>query len=310
MFITMLVYSVLRAPRDAWGGWTPDVLSGLGLNIKLGLAGIGMVGSEWWSWEIVGLATSFLGPTSLAAQSVLRECTPAGEPRSRAADCWLSDSSDVPPRALLGQSRPLLLSTSFNTHSAWRQPSASAVRLGPNLLLLRRRGRGSDALVFLSPFFRCCALADLLGAQKPHLARVASRLTIGIAIVCSGVNSILLLLLRNVWGTLFSSEPEIIKLVANVLPLVAAFQLWDGLSGAMGGVLRGAGKPMLGAIVSHDVPVSPPGFSSPFPGHAPVAPAIAFADRVGTFLRSTRRVTTCSDCLSGSRSRSSDRNSA
>ena len=73
MFITMFLYSIFCAPRDAWGGWTPDLLSGFGLNIKLGLAGIGMVGSEWWSWEIVGLATSFLGPTALAAQSVLRK---------------------------------------------------------------------------------------------------------------------------------------------------------------------------------------------------------------------------------------------
>ena len=100
----------------------------------------------------------------------------------------------------------------------------------------------------------------MLGAQKPHLARVTSRLTIAIAIVCSGVNSILLVLLRNKWGSLFSSEPEIIKLVANVLPLVAAFQLSDGLSGAMGGVLRGAGKPVLGAIV-RDWP-----FLTPFSG--------------------------------------------
>lgn len=73
MFVTMLVYSILRAPRHAWGGWTPEIMSGLGLNLRLGLAGVGMVGSEWWSWEIVGLATSFLGPTALAAQSVLRE---------------------------------------------------------------------------------------------------------------------------------------------------------------------------------------------------------------------------------------------
>ncbi|GAA5877766.1 hypothetical protein JCM3774_000749 [Rhodotorula dairenensis] len=185
MFLTMLLYSILRAPRDAWGGWTPNVLSGLGLNVKLGLAGVGMVGSEWWSWEIVGLATSFLGPTSLAAQSVL------------------------------------LTSASAFYQFQYALSVAAAVRIG-----------------------------NLLGAQKPHLARVASRLTIAIAIVCSGVNSILLLLLRNVWGTLFSSEPEIIKLVADVLPLVAAFQLWDGLSGAMGGVLRGAGKPVLGAIIN------------------------------------------------------------
>ncbi|KWU41857.1 MATE efflux family protein [Rhodotorula sp. JG-1b] len=185
MFITMFLYSIFCAPRDAWGGWAPDLLSGFGLNIKLGLAGIGMVGSEWWSWEIVGLATSFLGPTALAAQSVL------------------------------------LTSASAFYQFQYALSVAAAVRIG-----------------------------NLLGAQKPHLARVTSRLTIAIAIVCSGVNSILLVLLRNKWGSLFSSEPEIIKLVANVLPLVAAFQLSDGLSGAMGGVLRGAGKPVLGAIIN------------------------------------------------------------
>lgn len=130
--------------------------------------------------------------------------------------------------------RPHSISSSML--SAWQLQSALAVRLSPCPLH--------------STACSHSALADLLGAQKPHLALVASRLTIAIAVVCSGINSILLLLLRNIWGTLFSSEPEIISLVAAVLPLVAAFQLWDGLSGAMGGVLRGAGKPTLGAIVS------------------------------------------------------------
>lgn len=134
--------------------------------------------------------------------------------------------------------------------------------------------------------------ADLLGAQKPHLARVTSRLTIVFAIVCSGINSILLLLLRNVWGTFFSSEPEIIALVANVLPLVAAFQLWDGLSGAMGGVLRGAGKPTLGAIASR----------------FPLCRYLLMLTRL--LIRSTRRVTTSSVSLSASLLRSSDPSSA
>lgn len=74
-------------------------------------------------------------------------------------------------------------------------------------------------------------------------------MTIVIAVIASAVNSVLLILLRRSWGTLFTSEPEIINLVSDVLPLVSAFQLMDGLSGAMGGVLRGAGKPTLGAIV-------------------------------------------------------------
>ncbi|GAA6009666.1 hypothetical protein JCM10207_004147 [Rhodosporidiobolus poonsookiae] len=185
MFLVLLVYAILRAPRNAWGGLTPDVVKDLGLNISLGLAGVGMVGSEWWSWEIVGLATSFLGPTALAAQSVL------------------------------------LTSASFFYQVQYALSVAAAVRIG-----------------------------NLLGAYKPHLARVASRCTIVLAAAISAVNSLLLILLRNVWGRLFSSEPEIIAMVARVLPLVAAFQLFDGLSGAMGGVLRGSGKPNLGAIIN------------------------------------------------------------
>ncbi|KAF8880035.1 hypothetical protein BD779DRAFT_1612809 [Infundibulicybe gibba] len=36
-----------------------------------GLAGIGQTASEWWAWELMGLAASLLGPVTLATQSVL-----------------------------------------------------------------------------------------------------------------------------------------------------------------------------------------------------------------------------------------------
>ena len=62
--------------------------------------------------------------------------------------------------------------------------------------------------------------------------------------VCTKSGRVILLtrLARHRWGRLFSSEPEVIRLVATVLPLMAAFQLADGLSGATGGLLRGAGR--------------------------------------------------------------------
>lgn len=91
MAVVAILYSYLFVPRDAWGGISMDIFSDLGINIRLGLAGTAMVASEWsaglfllssttvklmrrdrWCWEIVGLASSFLGPTALAAQSVLR----------------------------------------------------------------------------------------------------------------------------------------------------------------------------------------------------------------------------------------------
>ncbi|GAA6060186.1 hypothetical protein JCM10212_005187 [Sporobolomyces blumeae] len=185
MFVTLLVWSILYAPRTAWGGFDKRMFTSLGLNCRLGLAGIAMVGSEWWCWEIVGLATSYLGPTALAAQSVL------------------------------------LTTASLFYQCQYALSVAAAVRVG-----------------------------NLLGAQKPHLARLTSRMTITIAVIVSAFNSLVLVLFRGVWGRLFSSEPTIVRMVATVLPLVAFFQLTDGLSGAMSGVLRGAGKPGLGAYIN------------------------------------------------------------
>ncbi|KAK4699422.1 protein disulfide-isomerase A1, partial [Phenoliferia sp. Uapishka_3] len=66
-----LAYVVYFCPRDAWGGFSSEVLCNLGPNIQLGLAGTAMVASESWAWEIISLASSYLGPKSLAAQSIL-----------------------------------------------------------------------------------------------------------------------------------------------------------------------------------------------------------------------------------------------
>lgn len=93
-------------------------------------------------------------------------------------------------------------------------------------------------------------VGNLLGAQRPKLAQTASRVAMGLAILIAGVNSILLIVLRYRWGRLFSSEPEVVAAVAQVLPLVALFQLSDGLSGAAGGLLRGAGKSGIGAFIN------------------------------------------------------------
>ncbi|KAJ4482838.1 mate-domain-containing protein [Lentinula edodes] len=59
--------------RPAWHPLSMRALhpTGLGTLLILGLGGVGQTASEWWAWELVGLAASLLGPTALAAQSVL-----------------------------------------------------------------------------------------------------------------------------------------------------------------------------------------------------------------------------------------------
>lgn len=50
-------------------GW--QSVQELGKLFRLGLYGTGQTASDWWCWEAVALAASQLGPTALAAQSVV-----------------------------------------------------------------------------------------------------------------------------------------------------------------------------------------------------------------------------------------------
>lgn len=71
MGLLLLLYAIIWAPKHAWCGLSMDVFRNWGINISLGISGILMSASEWWSWEIAALAASLLGPIPLASQSVL-----------------------------------------------------------------------------------------------------------------------------------------------------------------------------------------------------------------------------------------------
>jgi MATE family multidrug resistance protein len=53
---------------------------------------------------------------------------------------------------------------------------------------------------------------------------------------------------KQVFGYLFSDDESVVHLVSKVMPLVASFQVADGLAGSCGGVLRGLGRQHLGAF--------------------------------------------------------------
>lgn len=47
---------------------------------------------------------------------------------------------------------------------------------------------------------------------------------------------------------MFSDDEDVVRLVSQVMPLLASFQIADGLANACGGTLRGQGRQHLGAI--------------------------------------------------------------
>ncbi|KAG6380107.1 MATE efflux family protein [Boletus reticuloceps] len=69
--VASVFYGIFFVKRTAWHPISSRCLTSLGTLARLSMGGVGQVVSEWWSWELVGLAASFLGPIPLATQSVL-----------------------------------------------------------------------------------------------------------------------------------------------------------------------------------------------------------------------------------------------
>lgn len=63
-------------------------------------------------------------------------------------------------------------------------------------------------------------------------------------------NVILLSSLRNYIPQLFTDDQEVVALVAKVLPVCAAFQLFDAIAANCNGLLRGIGQQEIGGYVN------------------------------------------------------------
>ncbi|KAF8196849.1 MOP flippase [Mycena galopus ATCC 62051] len=91
-------------------------------------------------------------------------------------------------------------------------------------------------------------VGNLIGARSPVAAKNAAYASAVLSVVVGLVVMIVMMLTRNVYGYLFSDDVDVVELVGQVMPLVASFQVADGLAGSCGGVLRGQGRQHLGAL--------------------------------------------------------------
>lgn len=152
--------------------------------IRLALPGLVMVEAECLAFEVLTLASTYLGTTPLAAQSVLGTIS--------------SITFQIPfPLSIAGSTR----------------------------------------------------VANLIGASLVNPAKITAKVTLSGAVVVGILNMALLSSLRSYIPRLFTSEQEVIDLVADVLPLCAAFQLFDALAANCNGILRGLGRQEVGGYV-------------------------------------------------------------
>uniref|UniRef100_A0A672I7X7 Multidrug and toxin extrusion protein n=1 Tax=Salarias fasciatus TaxID=181472 RepID=A0A672I7X7_SALFA len=97
-------------------------------------------------------------------------------------------------------------------------------------------------------------VGSALGAGNVEQAKLSSKTAICcvcgclVSVVSSLCIGILIALLRNFIGYIFTTEREIIDRVSEVMIVFAFMHLFDGVAGVLGGVVRGVGKQMTGAL--------------------------------------------------------------
>lgn len=89
-------------------------------------------------------------------------------------------------------------------------------------------------------------LGNLIGAGSLSAARTATKTYIITFLVIGLVDFTFLTALRNILPKAFTSDPEVVSIVATVLPLLAAFQFADSTTALVNALLRGLGKQGIG----------------------------------------------------------------
>ncbi|KAL4806774.1 mate-domain-containing protein [Aspergillus unguis] len=92
-------------------------------------------------------------------------------------------------------------------------------------------------------------VANLIGATLVGAAKTTAKVAMWGAVLVGLLNMIFISSLRYYIPRLFTSEDEVIELVAQVLPFCAAFQLFDALAANCNGILRGLGRQEIGGYV-------------------------------------------------------------
>ncbi|PWW74619.1 MATE efflux family protein [Tuber magnatum] len=93
-------------------------------------------------------------------------------------------------------------------------------------------------------------VGNLLGARDARGAARAANTAAALSIVLGAAVMTVMLIVKDYYAKIFSDDVHVIKLTAQVMPLVALFQIADGLNGSCGGALRGMGRQHTGAAVN------------------------------------------------------------
>ncbi|KIL64936.1 hypothetical protein M378DRAFT_192492 [Amanita muscaria Koide BX008] len=136
--------------------------------------------------------------------------------------------------------------------AAFEIVALAAGKLGELSLAAQSVIMTSDQIMNTIPFgFGVVAstrIGNLLGARSADAARHAAHASALASVLVGSAIMTALLLTKDIFGYIYSDDEDVALLVSKVMPLVASFQIADGLANACGGVLRGQGRQQLGAV--------------------------------------------------------------
>ncbi|EIW75122.1 MATE efflux family protein [Coniophora puteana RWD-64-598 SS2] len=155
--------------------------------------------------------------------------------------------------------------------AAFEIVALAAGRLGGLPLAAQSVIMTTDQIVSTLPFgFGVVAsnrIGNLLGAKAAVGAKRAAHAAALLSVIVMSIVMVIMLLSRNQFGYIYSDDEDVVRLVSKVMPLVASFQIADGLANSCGGILRGQGRQHLGAlfnIVAYYIIALPIGISLAF----------------------------------------------
>ncbi|XP_049730638.1 multidrug and toxin extrusion protein 1-like isoform X2 [Elephas maximus indicus] len=209
--------------QATWGGWSFECLEDWGSFLRLAIPSMLMLCIEWWAYEIGSFLSGIIGMVELGAQSVVYELAivvymiPTG----------FSVAASVRVGNALGAG---------NIEQA-KKSSAVAMLI-----------TGDHADFFSSSQLRFCMWKPSF--PEDLLFQFAVSSAVFPPELFAVVFWILLSSSKDIVGYIFTTDREIIALVAQVVPIYAASHLFDALACTCGGILRGSGNQKIGAIVN------------------------------------------------------------
>ncbi|KAF3436711.1 hypothetical protein FNV43_RR19458 [Rhamnella rubrinervis] len=110
------------------------------------------------------------------------------------------------------------------------------------------------AMLWMVPFGLSAAVStrvsNELGGGQPKAASLAVRVGLVMVTIEGGFVALVMILLRNIWGNIYSNGKEVVRNVASIMPILVIACFLDGIQSVLSGIARGCGWQKIGAYVN------------------------------------------------------------